>query len=147
MSNFTLEELLQLPPLEAMLIAYNEEHGTQLNPRFVFVEQIVSSAGRNLTVKVTSRGDLSNKDTQRFSGSALITIRRLDLAELFTQPFIIDYAEAISSIDVGNNIYSKTGVVFDSADFVPDVITEENNVVRAGENSLRWYGEMTIVKA
>lgn len=147
MSNFTLTQLLQLPPIDAMLIAYNEEHGTQLNPRFVEVDEINGSTGPSITVRLKARPDLPNKDLQRFNGVGTITVNRLNLADLFTTPFSIEFSEAIASPDVGRNITQITGIVFDDNDFVKDVITAENPVVRAHPDSLRWYGELIVDKA
>lgn len=147
MSNFTLEQLLQMTPLDAALIAYNEEHGTHLNPRYVVIDQIVDSDGPNLVVRLKARADLTNPSEQRFTGSCLITIVRLDMGVIFRDPFQIPYIDAIASPDVGNTINRKVGIVFDENDFIQDVITPENNVVRAHPNSLRWYGEMIVEQA
>lgn len=147
MSNFPLEQLLQMSPFEAMLIAYNEEHGTQLNPRFIAIDQILSSDGPTLSLRLKARTDLPNKDDQRFSNACIITVERLNFADLFTAPFIVPYGEAITSFDVGRNITQKTGVVFDENDFISDVITPDNPIVRAGLHSLRWYGELTVAQA
>lgn len=147
MSNFTLTQLLQMPPLDALLVAYNDVHGTQLNPRFVEVEQIGPSVGPDLTVRISARTGLSNREFQRFTGTGTFTVTRLNLADLFTAPVIIPFSEAIASPDVGRNITQITGIVFDDNDFIKDVITSENTVVRAHPDSLRWYGEMSVEKA
>ncbi|MCY1285786.1 hypothetical protein D9M68_17900 [compost metagenome] len=146
MSNFTLTQLLQMTPLEALLIAYNETHGTQLNPRFVEVDRVIGSTGQQLSVRLKARSNISSREHQRFIGSGEFVVNRLNLSDLFTTPVQIPYSEAISSPDVGRNITQITGIVFDDNDFVKDVITVDNNVIQAHPESLRWYGEMTVEK-
>lgn len=147
MSNFTLDHLLTYTPFQALLIAFNDVHGTQLNPRYVVLDRIVSSNGIDLTVRLKAREVLPNADENRFSGTGDIAVKRLNLATLFPAPFVIDYFGEIVSHDVARTITQKTGIVFDESDFDSVVLTPTNAILRASVNSLRWYGQMTIQKA
>ena len=147
MSNFSLEQLLQMDPYEALLIAYNEEHGTQFNPRYVVLDAIVGSDGPQLTVRLKARADLPNKDDQRFSGTCTITVNRLNLADFFVDPFVIPYDTNITSLDVGNTINARTGIVFDENDFIRTIVTPESDMVEASPSSLRWYGQLIVAQA
>lgn len=144
--NFTTEQLLQLPPFEAALIAYNDQHGTQLNPRFVELDGVVNNDGSWVTIRLKAREDNPNKEDRRFNGQCTITIERLDLGETIGT-VKIPYIDSITTPDVGSNITKQVGIIFDENDFIKDVITETNTVVRANPESLRWYGEMTVEKA
>lgn len=147
MSNFSLEQLLQWSPLEALLIAYNDKFGTQLNPRYVeLVHVIPDDAGRAI-VKLKARGVLPNADDQRFFNSGSFSIQRLDLGELFDSVFAIEQFDRIMSRDVARIITQRTGVVFDENDFIEDILTPENNILQVSPYSLRWHGQLTIVQA
>ncbi|MNB72883.1 hypothetical protein D3C87_1085010 [compost metagenome] len=147
MANFPLEQLLTYTPLQAMLIAINDVHGTQLNPRYVEVDKIVSSSGQNLVVRLKARTVMPNADENRFSGSGDITIKRLNLATIFPVPFVLDYFGEVVSHDVAKTITQRTGIVFDESDFDSVVLTPTSSILKASVNSLRWYGQMTIQKA
>jgi uncharacterized protein (DUF697 family) len=147
MANFPLEQLLTYTPLQAMLIAINDVHGTQLNPRYVELDKIVSSSGQNLVVRLKARTVMPNADENRFSGSGDITIKRLNLATIFPVPFVLDYFGEVVSHDVAKTITQRTGIVFDESDFDSVVLTPTNSILKASANSLRWYGQMTIQKA
>lgn len=147
MANFTLDKLLTYSPWEALLIAYNEEHGTQLNPRFVQLDKIVSSNGQDLVVRIKARASMPNKEENRFSGSGDILVKRLNLAAIFTRPFSMSYSGEVASHDVARTINQRTGMVFDTSDFDSVVLTPQNPILKASANSLRWYGQMTIQKA
>lgn len=147
MANFPLEQLLTYTPLQAMLIAINDVHGTQLNPRYVELDKIVSSSGQNLVVRLKARTVLPNADENRFSGSGDIAIKRLNLATIFPVPFVLDYFGEVVSHDVAKTITQRTGIVFDESDFDSVVLTPTNSILKASANSLRWYGQMTIQKA
>lgn len=145
MANFNLVQLLKYSPFEAMLIAYNDEHGTTLNPRYVMLDRIVSSSGPEITVRLKARPDTPNREEKKFSNQGDITVRRLNLSDLFDEPFYLPYSGRIVSGDVATAITKVTGIVFDENDFVEDIITVDNTTLRASPNSLRWYGEMTIL--
>jgi hypothetical protein len=147
MSNFSLDQLLTYTPFQAMLIAFNETHGTQLNPRFVGLDQVLSSEGPDITVRLKAIPQRSNSEANRFSGKGDITVTRLNLTDLFPQPFVMDYFGEVVSHDVARTITQRTGIVFDESDFESVVLTPENAILKAGPNSLRWYGQMTILKA
>lgn len=147
MANFTLEQLLQYPPYEALLIAFNDTHGTTLNPRFVQLDKVVASEGPVARVRIKATSVLPNKEDQRFSNQTELQVTRLDLADLFNQSFAIPYSGEIVSHDVARVISQRTGVLFEEADFVTEVITPTNNVLKAAPTSLRWYGQLTIVPA
>lgn len=147
MANFPLEQLLTYTPLQAMLIAINDVHGTQLNPRYVEVDKIVSSSGQNLVVRLKARTVLPNADENRFTGSGDVTVKRLNLATIFPAPFVLDYFGEVVSHDVAKTITQRTGIVFDESDFDSVVLTPTNAILKASANSLRWYGQMTIQKA
>lgn len=144
MANFSLEQLLKYTPFEALLIAYNEQHGTTLNPRYVALDSVLSSNGRNATVRLKARADLPNQEEKKFTNQGDIIIERLNIGELFNEPFYLRYAGRIVARDVATAITKVTGVVFDENDFIEDIITVSNNKLKASPNSLRWYGEMTI---
>jgi hypothetical protein len=147
MSNFSLDQLLTFTPYQALLIAFNEVHGTQLNPRFVGLDQVISSNGADLVVRLKAIPQRSNSEANRFTGSGDITVKRLNLADLFPNPFVMDYFGEVVSHDVARTITQRTGIVFDESDFESVVLTPENAILKAGPNSLRWYGQMTILKA
>lgn len=147
MANFPLEQLLTYTPMQAMLIAINDVHGTQLNPRYVELDKIVSSSGQNLVVRLKARTVMPNADENRFSGSGDITIKRLNLATIFPVPFVLDYFGEVVSHDVAKTITQRTGIVFDESDFDSVVLTPTSSILKASVNSLRWYGQMTIQKA
>jgi hypothetical protein len=135
-----------MPPLDALMVAYNDVHGTQLNPRFIELDRVTGSTEQQITVRLKARSHISSREHQRFVGNGEFAVNRLNLSELFTGGVQIPFSEAISSPDVGRNITQITGIVFDDNDFVKDVITVENNVIRAHPDSLRWYGELTVEK-
>jgi len=147
MANFPLDKLLTYSPWEALLIAYNEVHGTQLNPRFVELDKVISSNGQDLVVRIKARNTMPNKEENRFSGSGNITVKRLNLAEIFSRPFVMDYTGEVASHDVARTINQRTGMVFATSDFDSVVVTPQNPILKASANSLRWYGQMTVQKA
>ncbi|MNO14073.1 hypothetical protein D3C76_37140 [compost metagenome] len=147
MANFSLEQLLKYSPFEALLIAFNEAHGTQFNPRFVELVSATGTAGANLTARIKARGSLPNTDENRFKGQCDVTIARLDLGALFTTPFPVPFDGDILSHDVANVISQRTGIVFDKSDFDSVVFNQSSFTLKAAVNSLRWYGQMTIQKA
>lgn len=144
MPNFSLVQLLKYPPFEAMLIAFNGVHGTTLNPRYVEIDGVPSAVGRSLQVKLKARRDLPNVEEKKFFSEGTITIDRLNLADLFNEPFYLDYPGEVVSHDVANAITKVTGIVFDRRDFVDEVINLSNNRLKAAPTSLRWYGEIEI---
>lgn len=147
MANFTLEQLLTYPPLEAMMIAYNEVHGTQFNPRYIAVDKIISSSGADIVVRLKPFDIVPGPEINRFKGTCDITVTRLNLAEFFPRPFVIDYFGEIITHDVAKYITERTGIVFSKSDFNDEVLTPDNPTLQASVNSLRWYGQMTIQKA
>jgi len=147
MANFTLDQLLQYPPLEALLIAFNDTHGTQLNPRFVTVDQVFASAGPEVIVRLSAIQAAPNAEANRFINSCDITVVRQDIGEVFGHSFTVDYSGEIVSHDVASIITRRTGVVFAADDFLTEVITPETNRLVAAPTSLRWYGELAILKA
>ncbi|MNZ78922.1 hypothetical protein D3C78_975150 [compost metagenome] len=147
MANFTLEQLLKYPPFDALLIAYNDVKGTQLNPRFVELAQVINSNGADLTIRIKARDSLPNSDENRFKGQGDITVKRIDLGALFNTPFAVPFSGEILSHDVANVISQKTGIVFDKSDFDSVVFNQSTFTLQAAANSLRWYGQMTIQKA
>lgn len=147
MSNFTLDQLLTYTPYQALLIAFNDVHGTQLNPRYVALDSIVSSNGADLVVRLKALSVQPNVDENRFSGSGNIAVKRLNLAAIFPRPFVMDYFGEVVSHDVARTITQQTGIVFDESDFESVVLTPTNAILKASPNSLRWYGQMTIQKA
>jgi hypothetical protein len=147
MANFSLEQLLQYPPLEALMISYNEVFGTQLNPRYVELVHVIPGEAGQCTVKLKARDVLPNKDEQRFFNTGEFALQRLNLGEVFAEEFSIEHVGEIVSHDVGRIITQKTGVVFDASDFVSEVLTPENNVLKAAPESLRWYGSLTITRS
>jgi len=147
MSNFTLEQLLQYPPLDALMICYNDVFGTQLNPRFVEVDRIEAGENGLATVKLKARKDLPNAEDQRFLNTGSFTLQRLHLGEVFDELFQIVHVGEIVSHDVGRIITQKTGVVFSPSDFVTEVLDHEQNLLTAAPESLRWYGSLTIIRS
>ena len=147
MANFTLEQLLKYEPFEAALIAFNEVHGTQFNPRFVELVSVVSSNGPDIVLRIKPRASLPNSEANRFSGQCDITIKRIDFGALFSTPFPVPFDGEILSHDVGNAISAKTGIVFAQSDFDSVVFNTPSFTLQAAANSLRWYGQMTIQKA
>ncbi len=147
MSNFSLEQLLQWPPVEALMIAYNDKFGTQLNPRYVEIVHVIPGDDGQAVVKLKARDVLPNAEDRRFFNSGSFSIQRLDLGALFDNVFVIEQLDRIMSRDVARIITQRTGVVFDANDFIEDILTPENNVLRASPYSLRWYGELTIAQA
>lgn len=144
MANFTFEDLLTYSPFDALLIAFNETHGSALNPRFVALDKVVSSAGELLTVRVKAIPYSENMGRQPFKGQADINVKRFDIGEFFPSGHVIKDLEKMSSHDVARVIGDSTGIVFDPSDVVSEVITPENNILKASENSLRWFGQMKI---
>lgn len=144
MANFTFEDLLTYSPFDALLIAFNETHGTSLNPRFIALDKVVSSVGELLTVRIKAIPYSEAMGSQPFSGTADISVKRFDIGYFFPGGHVIDGLEKMTSYDVARTIGDRTGIVFDSSDFVSEVITPDNNILKASENSLRWYGQMTI---
>lgn len=147
MANFTLEQLLTYPPLEAMMIAYNEVYGTQFNPRYIAVDNVVGGVGQDIVVRLKPFDIVPGPEVNRFEGTCDITVKRLNLAEFFPRPFVIDYFGEIVTSDVAKYITERTGIVFSESDFDSEVLTPDNPILRASVNSLRWYGQMTIQKA
>lgn len=147
MSNFSLDQLLTYSPYQALLIAFNDTHGTQLNPRFVGFDRVVSSNGADLTIRVKALAQRPNAEENRFSGSGDISVKRLNLADIFPRPYIMDYFGEVVSHDVARHITQRTGIIFDESDFESVVLTPTNSILQASPNSLRWYGQMTIQKA
>lgn len=147
MANFTLDQLLTYTPLQAALIAFNDVHGTQLNPRFVELDKIVSSNGQDIVLRLKARTSNPNAEDNRFGGSGDITVKRLNLATIFPRPFVMEYFGEVVSHDVARTITERTGIVFDQNDFESVVLTPTNAILKASPNSLRWYGQMTVQKA
>lgn len=146
MGAFTLEHLLRMAPYEALLISYNELHGTQLNPRYVVIDEIIDSTGPELTLRLKAASFPPNSEEGRFTGEGTITVQRLDIGELFGNvPVAIPTGGRMLSYDAARYLTQRSGIVFDSNDFVETILTPENNVLRASPNSLRWYGQLTIV--
>lgn len=144
MSNFTLEQLLQLPPYDALLINYNEEHGTALNPRYVQLDEIIDSDGPELLVRLKANPSLPNSEEKRFINSAVITVNRMDIGALFVGPVDIPYSTHIFSHDVARVIQQRTGIVFTQDDFIDKVITPDDPILSTASTSLRWYGHLVI---
>lgn len=144
MPNFSLVQLLKYPPFEALLIAFNGVHGTTLNPRYVEIDGVPAATGRSVQVKLKARTDLPNAEEKKFFSEGTITVERLNLSELFNEPFYLDYPGEIVSHDVANAITKVTGIVFDRKDFVDEVINLTNSKLKAAPTSLRWYGEIEI---
>lgn len=147
MANFTFEDLLTYSPFEALLIAFNETHGTALNPRYVALDKVVSAVGELATVRIKAIPYSVSMGTQSFSGQCNINVKRIDLRYFFPSGYVIDGFEKLTAHDVARIIGDGTGVVFDVNDVEEDIITIENNVLRAGANSLRWYGQIEIHNA
>lgn len=146
MSNFTFENLLTYSPFEALLIAFNETHGTALNPRFVALDKVVSANAGMATVRIKAIPYSVAMGTQIFTGQCDIDIKRIDLGYYFPRGYVIPGLDQMTSHDVARVIESGTGVVFDKSDFESDVITPTNNVLKASADSLRWYGQIEIHK-
>jgi len=146
MANFTLEQLLQYHPYDALLIAYNDIHASTLNPRYVELVGVVDN-GSSALVTLKARQGSPDDGEFRFSNQCEIEVIRLDLSELFGETLTVEYSGEIVSHDVANIISKRTGVVFDASDFEAVVITPENNQLVAAPTSLRWYGQLTILKA
>ncbi|MNP89219.1 hypothetical protein D3C85_16230 [compost metagenome] len=144
MANFSLVHLLKYDPFEALLIAYNDVHGTSLNPRYVMLDSVTPSLGRDVTVRLKARPDIPNEEEKKFSNVGEITVRRLDLTALFGEQFELEHVGEVVSHDVAKVIARVTGIVFDQNDFIDDVITIENNVLKASPVSLRWHGTLVI---
>ena len=144
MPNFSLVQLLKYPPFEALLIAFNDVHGTTLNPRYVEIDGIPSAIGRSVQVKLKARTDLPNAEEKKFFSEGTIVVDRLNLSELFNEPFYLDFPGEVVSHDVANAITRVTGIVFDRSDFVDEVINLTNTRLKAAPTSLRWYGEIEI---
>lgn len=146
MGAFTLEHLLRMTPYEAMLIGYNELHGTQLNPRYVLLDEVIDSTGPDLTVRLKAASFPPNSEDKRFAGSGVITVQRLDIGALFgNAPVAVPLGTAMLSYDVARYLNQRSGIVFDPSDFVEKLITPEDNTLLASPHSLRWYGQLTIV--
>lgn len=146
MTNFTAADLLRYSPLEALFISYNEEHGTDLNPRFVEVVEVVPSTGPSVQVKVRARNHQPNSEKERATGEGTITVNRLDLNDFFGGSIKVPYENSVVSRDVVRLITQRNGIVFDESDVEDSLITPESNLLTANPNSLRWYGSVPVVK-
>ena len=146
MKFFTTEKLLTFSPESATLIAINERVGTTLHPSYVKVGEVTDPVGLLAKVEIEALLVPPNSQEGRFSNKGWVTIDRLDIAAFFNGQFVIDFGEAISSLDVARLITERTGILFDERDFVEAVLTEQSNKLVASSRSLRWVGELAIVK-
>lgn len=146
MANFSLEQLLRFTPYEAALISFNEQHGTQLNPRYVELTEVIGSEGPQVSLRLKAASIPPNSEENRFTNQALITIQRLDIGALFAGAVRIPYSGQIVSYDVGRILTQRSGIVFDPSDFMDQVLTPESNILKASPKSLRWYGQLTVLQ-
>lgn len=146
MKFFTTEKLLTFTPESATLIAINERVGTTLHPSYVKIGEVTDAVGLLARVEIEALTTLPNSEEHRFSNKGWVTIDRIDISAFFGGQFAVEYDGKISSLDVARLITSRTGILFDERDFVESVLTEQSNKLVASPRSLRWVGELTIVK-
>ncbi len=146
MANFTLEQLLRWPPYEALLIAYNEQYGTSLNPRYVDLGEVIGGEGPQVRVNLKASQGLPNSDERQVINQGIITVNRLDIGAMFAGVVNIPYSGQIVSHDVARILTQRSGIVFDRSDFLDVVLTPEDNILKPAPQSLRWYGQLTVLQ-
>lgn len=146
MSNFTLQQLLTFDPKTALCIRINEILGSTLNPRYVTLTNLQPNSARRVTVRVAASQDLPNKDEALFEGQCDLSIDRLDIGDVVGGSLVLDYNGEILARDIGNHLTESAGIVFDNDDFTDQIITPTDNVLIMNPRSLRWYGQLTIIK-
>lgn len=145
MSTFALSDLLKYPPEEAMFIAFNIISGTNLNPRYIMVSERTPSTTAKMRVKIKAR-ECGEGEEVHAKGEGSILVNRLNLNDFFNGEVKVPFDGRITSMDVANIINQRTGIVFDSDDFIEEIIEEQGGTLKASPISLRWFGEVAVIK-
>jgi len=141
-------ELLSLPPREALVRIIAHSNQVDVAPEHLEfgVPEVVQ--GRVTKIKVTGRKPTDLFTGQVYTGSIDFTYKRIDFGELFARTKLsVKIDLPCKTSDLVKVLSHHYGYVFDSSDYVNELITAENAYeyeLRAAPYSLRWVGEVQV---
>lgn len=141
----TTAQLLQLPPLSALLILINENLKTRLNPNQIKATKVVSAGGVKTVVTLEAFKPSNDFLIQRYKGRRDFTYDRLRLQDIFGDQFKVELPLPATVEDVLQLLRANTGIVFDEADFDKAIVNTSPYRLKPKSTSLRWVGELTLV--
>lgn len=141
-------ELLSLPPREALVRIITHSNQVSVSPEHLEFGIPVSVDGRVTRIPVTGRKPYDLFTGQLYVGSIDFTYKRIDFGELFAQTKLsVQIDLPCKTSDLIQVLSKHYGYVFDSSDYINELITAENAyeyVLKAAPYSLRWWGEVKV---
>lgn len=140
--------LLQLPPRDALVRIVTQANQVFVNSEHLEFGTPVALVGRETEVVVTGRRPADTFTGQLYKGSIVFRFKRIDFAELFANTKLsVQIDLPCKTSDLIEVMAKHFGYVFDSSDYVNELITADNAyeyVLKAAPYSLRWWGQVTV---
>lgn len=142
------DQLLRLDPTAAMRVIVSPMLTNPNYGQYLSFGTVTSINKDRSSVMVTMDRSIAPLECWKYSGTVDLVFNRMDIADLFTKiggyttltpPFRVS--------DVFKQITDTYGYVFDKRDYMDTVITSDMGdevLVRAGDDSLRWYGHYML---
>lgn len=141
-------ELLSLSPREALAKIVTHSNQVDIPPEHLDFGTPEVVEGRVTKIKVTGRRPYDLFTGQLYVGSIDFTFKRINFGELFSQTKLsVQLDLPCKTYDLIRVLSNHYGYVFDSGDYINEIITAENAyqyVLKAAPYSLRWCGEVQI---
>lgn len=142
------KELLSLTPQQALVRIITHSNQVSIAPDHMEFGIPQALVGRETMIKVTGRKPNDSFMGQVYRGSVDFFYKRIDFGELFANTQLsIQMDLPCKTSDVIRVLSHHYGYVFDSSDYVNELITAENAygyVLKAAPYSLRWWGQVTL---
>lgn len=141
-------ELMSLSPRDALVKLITHKNQVKIDPDHIDFGMPEVLSGRETRIRVSGRKPTDGFTGQVYTGDIDFTWKRLDLGELFHNTSLtIQMDLPCKTSDVMAVLSHQYGWVFDSSDYINELITAENAhqyLLKAAPYSLRWIGQVVL---
>ena len=137
--------LLKFDPAVALLVMANNHLNIRLHQAFVDlgVPEVLNDSGQT-KVTISTKESTDRGIRRLYSGQLDYVYNRIHVASVFAGT-VLTVSPPVTIAGAMKNVALATGLVISQDDFVNELVEGDRFVLKAKPESLRWYGETTVM--